>query len=206
MSRAPCRGWFLENYKSLPRAYLNHAPWGGEYRPETYAVLAYDHEFIHLYMNSADPLIRCIHREDNSGDIWLDSCMEFFFNPCPKKTDQYFNIEINPLRYMLLGYGDSRAAGFSRVSLDPAKYNGFCREILDKVPEDGEWDFLISVPYAFISDHSPGFTPSEKMRWRGNFQKCGEETKKPHYLMWSPSDTPAPDFHVPECFGDLFFE
>ena len=41
---------------------------------------------------------------------------------------------------------------------------------------------------------------------RANFYKCGDKTAHPHYLSWSPIDTPKPDFHRPEFFGELLFD
>ncbi len=40
---------------------------------------------------------------------------------------------------------------------------------------------------------------------RGNFYKCGDETKSEHYGMWNNIDSPKPNFHLPECFGDFIF-
>ena len=41
---------------------------------------------------------------------------------------------------------------------------------------------------------------------RANFYKCGDKTAHPHYLSWSPIDTPKPDFHRPEFFGELILK
>ncbi len=48
-------------------------------------------------------------------------------------------------------------------------------------------------------DISPGH------RAAANFYKCGDETAVPHYGAWSPIDTPQPDFHRPEFFGEVVF-
>ena len=42
-------------------------------------------------------------------------------------------------------------------------------------------------------------------RAAANFYKCGDETEVPHYGAWSPVETPSPDFHRPEFFGELVF-
>ena len=41
---------------------------------------------------------------------------------------------------------------------------------------------------------------------RANFYKCGDKTAHPHYLSWSPIDTPKPDFHRPDFFGELLLD
>ncbi|WP_414481477.1 carbohydrate-binding family 9-like protein [Caldicoprobacter sp.] len=40
-------------------------------------------------------------------------------------------------------------------------------------------------------------------RIKANFYKCGDKTKYPHWGCWNRIDTPHPDFHRPEFFGDL---
>ena len=38
---------------------------------------------------------------------------------------------------------------------------------------------------------------------RANFYKCGDKTAHPHFLSWNPVVSSKPDFHRPECFGEL---
>jgi hypothetical protein len=40
---------------------------------------------------------------------------------------------------------------------------------------------------------------------RGNIYKCGDALPVPHYVSWRPIDTPDPDFHRPEYFGQIVF-
>jgi hypothetical protein len=54
-----------------------------------------------------------------------------------------------------------------------------------------------------------GFSSKESLsgkKIKANFYKCGDKTEEPHYLSWSPIDTPEPDFHVPSFFGLLEME
>jgi hypothetical protein len=71
-----------------------------------------------------------------------------------------------------------------------------------------KWDkpfFTISfvIPVSFLEglygklDIQPGY------RMAGNFQKCGDKTENPHCGCWNPILSPEPDFHRPECFGEL---
>jgi hypothetical protein len=41
------------------------------------------------------------------------------------------------------------------------------------------------------------------MKLKGNFYKCGEDMTPQHYGSWNPVTAKEPDFHRPECFGDL---
>ncbi|MDD6236825.1 MAG: carbohydrate-binding family 9-like protein, partial [Clostridiales bacterium] len=38
---------------------------------------------------------------------------------------------------------------------------------------------------------------------RGNFYKCGDKTKHPHFGMWNPINNEFPDFHLPQFFGRI---
>ncbi len=63
--------------------------------------------------------------------------------------------------------------------------------------------------YAEIPKEALGFLTDEKLSKQvigANFYKCGDETNEPHYISWNPIDTPNPNFHVPQFFGDLVFE
>ena len=64
------------------------------------------------------------------------------------------------------------------------------------------WELLAVIPFDLI-----GVDPirlPEKIY--ANFYKCADATALPHYLSWSPIDTPAPDFHRPEFFGELYLK
>jgi hypothetical protein len=39
----------------------------------------------------------------------------------------------------------------------------------------------------------------------GNFYKCGDHLKVPHFLSWNPIKTEKPDFHLPAFFGKMRF-
>jgi alpha-galactosidase len=42
-------------------------------------------------------------------------------------------------------------------------------------------------------------------KWRVNFYRVEGATEPRFYSAWRPTMTPAPNFHVPEAFGDLIF-
>jgi hypothetical protein len=41
---------------------------------------------------------------------------------------------------------------------------------------------------------------------RGNFFKCGDDLPEPHFVAWNNVNAPSPNFHVPECFGEILFD
>jgi alpha-galactosidase len=42
--------------------------------------------------------------------------------------------------------------------------------------------------------------------WRVNFYRVEGATEPRFYSAWRPTGTPAPNFHVPEAFGQLVFK
>ena len=59
------------------------------------------------------------------------------------------------------------------------------------------WQLDIEIPRAFLglSPHAPVL---------GNLYKCASSAPVPHYLCAFPISTPAPDFHRPEFFRDIW--
>lgn len=189
---------------TLDRAYVAHYPWGGTFQPKTYACLAWDTQGLHLYMRSYEAPVREEASQDN-GDIYMDSCMEFFFNPIPQeRADMFINLEMNPRRYLYLACGTPD----QRTLLTSERYSRFKLDIRDKGSWEGKeyWDVLASIPFAFIQEHAPGFAAGPGARMTGNFFKCGDETPYPHFGCWSDIDPipgKEPSFYRPDCFGEI---
>ena len=81
------------------------------------------------------------------------------------------------------------------------------QELLDMqtaFTDDG-WYVTYKVPFAFIRRFFPDFNPTKGTKIRANFYKCGDETKKMHFLAWNPITVEEPAFHVPSDFGCLIF-
>lgn len=197
---------FISKIDMLPRAYVTHYPWGCEYRPETFGCLAWDDEHIHVYMRSYDKYIRAEVTCDN-GDIFEDSCMEFFFNPMPGIYEGFFNVEVNSLGYLYLACGPEILE--KRTLLKSDKYNHFGVEIRKepKIHGSGYWDFCASIPFKYIEEHLPDFKPHNNMHFTGNFFKCGDKTSYPHYGCWSEiiPDSEIPQFYRIKYFGGIDF-
>jgi hypothetical protein len=70
--------------------------------------------------------------------------------------------------------------------------------------EGGIWTWRVGVviPFELIGVDPENLPESI----RANFYKCGDKTAHPHYLSWSPIETPKPDFHRPEFFGELLLK
>ena len=128
-----------------------------------------------------------------------DSCVEFFVEDPDGRL--YYNFEINPLGKVLAARGASRTGRVQRPREE-------MQQILRTAQLEGEQDFeggiwnwrvTLVIPFELIGVDSEALPE----QLRANFYKCGDKTAHPHYVSWNPVETPAPDFHRPEYFGQL---
>lgn len=173
-------------------------PWGGDYRPETTFRAGWNETGIRVLMEcrEADPLRRVT---EPNGNVWCDSCMEFFLAPGEKARDGYFNFEMNSNGALLLGWG---------VSDTDFVFSDFPREKISLRAEvfADRWTLDLTVPFELVKYHMPGFEPKPGMVLHGNFYKCGDETAQPHFGCHFPIDAEQvkqPCFHMPDYYGEL---
>ena len=142
--------------------------------------------------------LRARNLEDNQQQ-WEDSCVEFFVED--PDGSLYYNFEINPLGKVLAARGASRTGRVQRPREE-------MQQILRTAQLEGEQDFeggiwnwrvTLVIPFELIGVDSEALPE----QLRANFYKCGDKTAHPHYVSWNPVETPAPDFHRPEYFGQL---
>jgi hypothetical protein len=148
-----------------------------------------------------------------NDDVFRDSCVEFFFCPDPFKDKRYFNFEMNAIGTLLLGLGVDRQSRTRLKGEPPEQFN--IKTSLNKKNIDlpvkefwtvEYWTVEYTIPFEFIKKYFPKLEFKSKQKMTGNFYKCGDETKFPHYGSWNPIKTPQPDFHRPEFFGELILE
>ena len=156
--------------------------------------------YIHFFVRGLS--IRAIADEDGEY-VHPDSCVEFFM----RKSDElyYTNFEFNCIGTCLAARGNSR---YNRTPFTSNEYKKIRRyaTIHSKsfVEKKGihAWELTVSIPFELM-----GFDSSDMPdKIRGNFYKCADETANPHYVTWSPINLPAPDYHCPEHFGEIFFK
>lgn len=179
----------------MEKAVIAHDNWNYGYCPETlfYGAFLPNIGFSLQFACRETPLVR--YR--NPGDpVWNDSCMEFFANFDPERSDLYLNVELNAGGGILLGVGKGRENREPITSFHPYPTP-------EAVVEDGLWRVSLLLPLDLIEsvygkiDFKPGYT------FRGNLYKCGDETPQEHYLSWNPISLPEPDFHCPKFFGTM---
>ncbi len=142
--------------------------------------------------------LRALNLEDN-GHQWEDSCVEVFIQD-PDGKD-YYNFEINALGKVLACIGPDRN---HRTAREKDEMEDILRIATFDGPQEFDggiwtWRVVVVIPFYMIGI-DPENLPSSI---RANFYKCGDKTAHPHFVSWSPIDTPSPDFHRPEFFGEL---
>ncbi len=175
-------------------AMIAQYPWGGAYRPEARARVETSGEALVVTLCAREESIHAAQTRFG-GAVCIDSCLEFFVNPCPAAGDAYINIEGNPRGTLHIGIGLGRAN----------------RRVLEVMPEGmnlsvskhaGSWWALrYYLPFALLQKWTGH--PCEA-HMAANFYTC-DESIHPHFGTWSPVKAPQPDFHRPECFGRLDF-
>ena len=145
--------------------------------------------------------LRAQNTEDN-GRQWEDSCVEMFIQD-PEKAD-YYNFEINSLGKGLACYGPVREGRTRRPQEQMEQILRFGHLEGGPLDKDGiqTWRVGVVIPFELIGLHPDNLPHSI----RANFYKCGDKTAHPHYVSWSPIDTPKPDFHRPDFFGELILK
>ncbi|MBE7027786.1 MAG: hypothetical protein E7407_01955 [Ruminococcaceae bacterium] len=173
-------------------AEINVVSPDSESAPTATARLLYSEDGITVKLETDEkPLLG--REERRNGDIYLDSCLEFFVKPFGE--EKYLNFEVNPLGTLHLGFGEGR-------------HNRTFPEIADEVFdikcgfENDKWQLKIYIPFAVFDELYGKHTDI----FEGNLYNCGEETEKVHFLMWNKVESEKADFHRPEFFGQFILE
>lgn len=173
--------------------------WSGEEAPEdrrceVRALWTESHLLVRFVANQAEPLVV---NPDPKLDVktiglWDRDVCEIFIAPDAAQPRRYFEFEVAPTgEWLDLG--------------------------IHQLPEtrETEWDFdsgmkaygriessqtvsSVAIPWSAI-----GIKPSAGKVLKGNLLRCVGEGENRGYLAWIPTLTPAPNFHVPEAFGDF---
>lgn len=202
------------------------------YKPETIAKIFYTDTHFHISFKAYEDIIKVTYFNMDE-DVYKDSCVEFFIKPNPDNDERYFNFEMNSVGTLLLGLGVDRH-NRERIKLDnPFEIfnilTSVTKDTIDSynsqlsincdgtLPRDSGyteqsccnskfWTVEYAIPFAFIEKYFGKLDIKPGYRIEGNFYKCGDKTKYPHYGCWNPIKILSPDFHKAEFFGDLILE
>lgn len=188
-----------EAFKNLNEAAISDYPWLEKY-PVSFPAFARvgwnESGLIVLMYANENPILKNI--TEISTRQCTDSCLEFFVKPFPETDDRYMNIEINAGGVPYVGLGAGRGMG--------TKFKGLVEgmDVSASVHKGGFWAISYRVPAKFVKTiYGSDLASGHKMQ--ANFYKCSENIH-PHFGTWNHVEAPKPDFHRPECFGDLILE
>ena len=167
------------------------------YKPAVSLWSGYSGSYLWLCYEVKNDFFRARALADQDA-VWEDSCVEFFMfaDSLPGREIRYRNFEFNVQGYCLSAFGTKE----ERVPLDESMMKRILRfpsADSRQLPVEGEefnWELCVAIPLDLQNLH-PGKS------FRANFYKCGDLTRKPHFLSWAAIDAPSPDFHLPGCFG-----
>ena len=182
-----------EPFCAGPYAPIDCYAWPGDYRPEARAYVAWDEVGLRVLLCANEATV-CARVADFNGDVWTDSCLEFFLKPFVDDA-RYVNIEVSASGAALIGIGEGRD-GRRRLAACPPGM-----DIRASRHDGAWWAVAYTLPFALI-EALYGRTLRPGATFHGNFYCC-DETIHPHFGSWSRVAAPAPDFHRPECFGEL---
>ena len=165
--------------------------------------VAHDKQKLYLLYNITGEQLRAVNTKD-FGSVWEDSCVEFFVQH--KGDKAYQNFEFNAFGALLATVHETReiSENLSVKLMSSIVRFSTIRHYYKVGEEVSDWTLYVEIPKEAI-----GFTSGEKMSGQtilANFYKCGDETPEPHFISWKPIDTPEPNFHVPQFFGELILD
>ena len=188
---------------------------GWPYKPLVEFRLWHTGDVLHLEYRVDEQTVRAVETSDGH-DVYKDSCVEFFFQPL---TDDphYYNFEFNAAGTMVCSWRTGRmdpedapaevlASVKREVALDGGAFASSQegnRVGFEERPASGPWSLRAEIPVEAL--WRSGIRSFAGLRARGNFYKCGDGLKVPHFVTFAPIDTATPDYHRPEFFTELEF-
>lgn len=178
----------MPDWASVPAVPLLPCRWSPHPPPAAEARAVWTEEALLARLESFAAPTRAVNTEPDSP-VWEDSCLEFFFSADGRT---YINLEAN-------------SNGALRASIGPDRHarrllreRGAPLPRVETAVSAAGWTLTLAIPAALL-----GVPLRRGLRLYGNFYSCGDRTPAPHYAAWSPVETPGPDFHRPEFFGEL---
>lgn len=187
------------DWDSIPSLDIDNQQWLDPVDISARAQLCHDDEAFYVRMWAEEADVRAEYpASDLLANTYEDSCLEFFLAPVPGDA-RYLNFEFNPNCAVGVQIGVTKTDRTRLVRTDDLY------EAVSARTEDG-WEIAYKVPFDFIRQFYPDFAAESGEVLRGNFYKCGNLTVSKHYLSWNSIDSDTPNFHMPECFGELVLE
>lgn len=201
--------WNTSPWKEItPQSIGNYMGSRPDHFPQAEVKIAYEDTAVYLMFRVADRYVRAVAAE-HQGNVWEDSCVEFFFTPDSDVSTGYFNIEMNCGGTMLFHF--QPGAGKDRIVIPKSECNEIqCVHSLPcivepEIEDSITWTVAYRIPLTLLKKYCQVVMPAPEVVWRANFYKCADKSSHPHWLTWAPVEYPRPNFHLPRSFGILEF-
>src|SRR2546421_7940880 len=175
--------------------------WSGEHAPEgrhAEARLLWSSKALHIRFvgHQREPLVVSDHpqTEKKTMGLWDRDVCEIFLAPDPNVVERYFEFEAAPtgewLDVAIHWTAEKRESDWEFAShmTTAARIETKQVTIAMRIP----WNHWIHEP-------------QKNERWRVNLFRCVGKDPDRGYLAWQATNTPEPNFHVPQVFGWLVF-
>ncbi len=183
------------DWSKVPAITLDTANWEPNPGIEVEVQIAWNEDRIMYHGIAHETEVRAEY--DAPGcDVCQDSCLEFFYMPEGEET--YINFESNPNRAIWLGIGTNMP---DRIRLMLQDEKGILN-LRSGRTTDG-WELFADFPLSFTRMFYPGYEYREGNILKVNCMKCGDLTRKEHYLSWNPFDPEVKSFHNSAYFGRM---
>lgn len=188
---------------TLDKTLINIAPWPEyNYMPKASFAIGHGYDCIFVKYYVQEDAISALYRTINDP-VYKDTCVELFITFNDDK--HYYNFEFNCLGTCLAGYGTGR----DERKLLPEKiirkinYQAQFKTTYPAGEDAINWELTLIIPFdAFCYDE---ISTLQNTTCRANFYKCGDDLPVPHFLAWNNIQSPEPNFHLPEFFGEAHF-
>jgi alpha-galactosidase len=171
--------------------------WRGENadpQRETEVRLLWTPEWLFLRFRAKFRVISVFPDAEPNGrrdQLWDRDVAEVFLQPDPSQLRRYKEFEVSPNGFWI----DLDIAPREKCDLR----SGLRRRVtLDEAAKT--WVAELALPMRCLVEC---FDP--EAIWRVNFYRVEGAAEPRFYSAWQPTRTAAPDFHVPEAFGELVF-
>jgi alpha-galactosidase len=123
--------------------------------------------------------------------LWDRDVVEVFLQPNPSEARRYNEFEVSPNGFWI----DLAIAPGEKHDLR----SGLRRRAAIDEPSK-TWTAELAIPMRSLVERVEPL-----MQWRVNFFRVEGTSEPRFYSAWRPTNTPQPNFHVPEAFGQLIF-
>lgn len=172
-------------------------PWAAQTgaKQKTIARVLWDDSNLYVSYECDDAEITVTHTQ-HDDPTYLDDAVEIFINPLPSQTSVYYGLEMNA-RAVLYDYIMFQPGGHLFKQFD-------LRGVQLATARTGKgWNLEVAIPWPNFEALSK--PPKVGAIWRANINRWDGTEPNRRMSNWSDPQTPTPNPHVPQRFGQLIF-